>query len=738
VSIRVRPPTQDGASPARSLRAIVDAMAAAEDEETALLAGLSALLAALDAEGGVLVRHGAVVASTGWGDGPPDGGATASVPVDDGHVAVVRRRGLDEHQTALLHAGAAVLDGAAALAARLAGERAAHAATDALAADLARRHRLYEDLSAIQHSISHRAPLPEVLDAIVAAVVELFGDELSAMLLATETDPEILTLAASRGVTPAYGASITLRDADAAGAAGRAYVENRLVVIQDYATSNDAVALFRDLGITAAMAAPVHEHGHPIGVVIVATYRPDRRYSETDRDLLVSLAAHASLAVADSRSVAAVAHQAMHDALTGLPNRTVFRDRLAHAVARAQRTQSPIAVMFCDLDGFKAVNDSLGHAAGDELLVALGRRLAESVRAADTAARVGGDEFAVLLEDLDDLDHPERVARRIVDVFARTLRIGGRELRPGVSVGVAVGTEDGAELVRRADVAMYRAKSERGGGVAVYEDGMHDESVDRLAFEADLGRAVERDELELDYQPIVSLADGTIAGFEALVRWRHPERGRIPPGVFVPLAEDTGQIGAIGRHVLRRACARAAAWRTVLPDAGLDTITVNLSGRELADPELPATVASALADSGLPPGCLVLEFTESDLLDDTDATIARLRELKATGVRLAVDHFGAGYSSLRYLQRFPIDLLKLAKPFVDGLAGDDKQTALVCAMLDLATNLGLGVVAEGIEQADQAAALGALGYTLGQGFHFGRPLSSDAATALLANGARAA
>jgi EAL domain-containing protein (putative c-di-GMP-specific phosphodiesterase class I) len=267
---------------------------------------------------------------------------------------------------------------------------------------------------------------------------------------------------------------------------------------------------------------------------------------------------------------------------------------------------------------------------------------------------------------------------------------------------------------------------------------MHNESVDRLAFEADLGRAVERDELELDYQPIVSLADGAIAGFEALVRWRHPERGRIPPGLFVPLAEDTGEIRAIGRHVLRGACARAAAWRTALPDASLETITVNVSGRELADPELPATVAAALADSGLPPAWLVLEFSETVLLNDPDATIAQLRELKGLGVRLAVDQFGAGYSSLRYLQQFPIDLLKLAKTFVDGMAGDDKQTALVRAMLDLGTSLGVGVVAAGIEQADQAAVLGALGYTLGEGFHFGRPLSSDAATAMLAKGARAA
>jgi diguanylate cyclase (GGDEF)-like protein len=394
--------------------------------------------------------------------------------------------------------------------------------------------------------------------------------------------------------------------------------------------------------------------------------------------------------------------------------------------------------MFCDLDRFKAVNDSLGHAAGDELLRAVGRRLGEAVRAADTAARVGGDEFAVLLEDLDDPGHPERVARRIVETLGRPIEVAGRELRPGVSVGVAVGLEDAAELVRRADVAMYRAKNERRGGVAAYEPGMHEAAVDRLALEADLAGAVERDELEVHYQPIVTLGDGAIVGFEALVRWRHPERGLIAPGVFVPIAEETGHIRAIGRLVLRRACARAAAWRVAFPDAGLDTITVNLSGRELADPGLPAAVAAALADAGLPPACLVLEITETALMHATDATIGRLARLKDLGVRLAIDDFGTGYSSLRSLRRFPVDVLKLAKPFVDAMVGDDAETALVCAILDLGANLGLGVVAEGIEQPEQAALLAAIGCPLGQGFHFARALSADAATALLAKRAAAA
>jgi diguanylate cyclase (GGDEF)-like protein len=729
--MRHRPTALPVPAPAPLLRAVVDAVAAGEDEAAALHGGLAAAVEAFGADAGALIRHGAIVAAAAWGDRPPHPDAGASAPVDGGHLVIARRPPLDDAETALLQAVAAVLDATARLAGRLAAERAARARSEALADDLARRQRLFEDLSAIQRSISHRAPLPEVLEAIVAAAEELFGDEMPAVLLADEDDPGFLTLAASRGLSPAYRESLARRRAGE-GAAGRAYAEGRLIVIEDYGDSPDGMAYFRGLGLTAAMAAPVHEHGRPIGSIIVSTNRAGRRYTATERDILTSLAEHASLAVNDARSVADVAHRAMHDALTDLPNGALFRDRLEHAVARAQRTQSPIAVLFCDLDRFKSVNDSLGHACGDELLVTMGRRLRECVRAADTAARIGGDEFAVLLEDLENADHPEAVARRIVETLGRPVEIGGREVRPSVSVGVTVGADDAAALLRAADLAMYRAKAAGRGGVTLFEEGMRDEDVDRVALEADLAQALERAELEVDYQPVVELAGGTIVGFEALVRWRHPERGRIAPAAFIPLAEETGRIRAIGRHVLRTACAQAAAWRTAYPEAGLDTIAVNLSGHELGDAGLVEEVASALADAGLPAECLVLEITETILMHDTDTTIARLCELKELGVRLAVDDFGTGYSSLRYLRRFPVDILKLAKPFVDGMLADDDETALVCAILDLGANLRLDVIAEGIEAADQAALLGALGCAMGQGYHFARPLSPDGANALLA------
>src|SRR3954452_5394709 len=669
----------DGFAHAHALRAMVDAVAGAEDEATALVSGLAEIVAALHADAGVVVRHGAVLASLGWDERPPVLDPGASAPIDGGHVGIARRRALDANETLLLHSAAAMLDATARLAGRLAAERAARSAADVLASDLARRQRLFEDLSAIQRSISHRAPLPDVLDAIVAAAEELFGDEMPAVLLADDTDPDVLVLAASRGLTPAYAASLAHRRAGD-GAAGRAYAENRLVVVEDHPASPDGPPHFRDVGVTGAMAAPVHEHGRPIGSIVVSTTRPGRRYSATERDILTSLAEHTSLAVSDARSVAAVSHQAMHDALTGLPNGALFRDRLEHAVARAQRTQTPIAVLFCDLDRFKSVNDSLGHAGGDELLVATGRRLGECVRAADTAARVGGDEFAVLVEDLDDEHHPEAVARRIVETLGRPIEIAGRELRPGVSVGVTVGASDGAGLLRDAAAAMYRAMGAGPGGLAVFEEGMRDAGTGRLALAADLPGAVERGEIQVHYEPIVAVADGANVGFEALARWQHPTRGTIAPAVLTPLAEETGRIRAIGRDVLRAACARAAAEH--------GTVAVNLSGAELADRELPADVAATLAETGLPAERLVLAIAETALMQDPETTIARLGVLKALGVRVAVSDFGTGVSSLPYLGRFPVDMLKLATRL---MGGDD--TRLVRAILDLAATLGLQVVA---------------------------------------------
>jgi predicted signal transduction protein with EAL and GGDEF domain len=367
------------------------------------------------------------------------------------------------------------------------------------------------------------------------------------------------------------------------------------------------------------------------------------------------------------------------------------------------------------------------------LLIAVARRIDESLRSADTAARLGGDEFAVLLEDLGSLEEAALVAERMVETLTAPIVVQGHEVFVKASVGIAVGRVGASELLRQADVAMYRAKTDGKGRVRVFEQSMQAEVVERLELEGELLRAIERDEIDVHYQPVIALDGHTLAGFEALARWTHPTRGLVPPPQFIPLAEENGSIVPLGRQILRTACRQAARWLEDFPTAETRIMSVNLSGRQLEDPNIVADVAAALADSGLPASALVLEITETVLMHDTEATISRLTALKALGVRLAVDDFGTGYSSLRYLRRFPIDILKMAKPFVDGLdTGDDEGRALARAIVELATSLKLACIAEGIEAVAQADVLHELGCDLGQGFHFARPMAPDAMTLVLA------
>jgi diguanylate cyclase (GGDEF)-like protein len=515
--------------------------------------------------------------------------------------------------------------------------------------------------------------------------------------------------------------------------AGRAVAEGRLVLAEDYTRTSGAIEQFVAEGVRAAMAAPVREDGRIIGSLILSSFREGRVFSRAEQDMLLSFAEHASLALTDARRVDAMLHQALHDALTGLPNRALFTDRLQHALTQGRRRGSASGVIFLDLDRFKTVNDSLGHAAGDDLLVAVARRIGDCLRSADTPARLGGDEFAVLLEDLRSPHEAELVAERIADALREPIAVVGRDVYVTASIGIAVGTADAEELLRQADAAMYRAKAQGKSRHVVFEESMHAEVLERLELEGDLLRVIERGGIEVHYQPVIALDGRTLAGFEALARWNHPTRGLVPPPHFIPLAEENGSIVELGRHVLRTACRQAARWVEEFPSAEPRIMSVNLSGRQLEDPNIVADVAAALADSGLPASGLVLEITETVLMHDTESTIARLAALKALGVRLAVDDFGTGYSSLRYLRRFPIDILKMAKPFVDGLEDDDEGRALARAIVDLASSLKLACIAEGIEASGQAVALHELGCGLGQGFHFARPMPPDALTELIAD-----
>jgi diguanylate cyclase (GGDEF)-like protein len=427
-------------------------------------------------------------------------------------------------------------------------------------------------------------------------------------------------------------------------------------------------------------------------------------------------------------------HRAFHDELTGLANRALFEDRLTHALARARRHDGRVAVLFFDLDDFKPVNDALGHAAGDTLLKEVALRMAECLRASDTGARVGGDEFAVLLEDPTVPDDIDDVAGRLLEAIGRPLVVNERELFPSASIGVAVdegGTATATDLLRDADVAMYAAKRSGKGRVARFEPTMRTMAVDRLHLRADLERAVERDELTLLYQPIVQLDTGDVISVEALARWQHPLRGLLEPGSFIPLAEESGLIVPIGRHLLRRACREAVGWRDAAALPSEVSVSVNLSARQLQHPDLVADVRSALADSGLSPTRLLLEVTENVLIDDAAVAVEQLEALRALGVRIALDDFGTGYSSLSYVRRFPLDELKIDRSFVDRIAQADGDSALVSTIATLAEQLGLRLVAEGVEREEQAAALRVLQCELAQGFLFARPLESEAVAALL-------
>jgi diguanylate cyclase (GGDEF)-like protein/PAS domain S-box-containing protein len=426
-------------------------------------------------------------------------------------------------------------------------------------------------------------------------------------------------------------------------------------------------------------------------------------------------------------------HQAFHDPLTGLANRALFRDRVSHALTIANRQGGSLAVLFLDLDDFKKVNDSLGHGEGDRLLVEVARRLRSCARESDTVARLGGDEFAVLIEDPSQSGH-DAVVERITTAMARAFTLANSDLEIHASTGIATpATGDNADaLLRNADVAMYSAKRQGKGRSVRFDPGMYASVLDRLEMENALRRAIERNELILHYQPIVSLRSGKLVGVEALVRWNHPRHGSLVPLHFIPLAEETGLIVPLGRWVLAESMRQLMKWKTEFPHCDV-SVYVNISGRELTESDAVGAIQELLQQSGVDPESLVLEITESILMQQTDAVLAKLHDLKGLGLRLAIDDFGTGYSSLSYLQRFPIDILKIAKPFVDDVAAGVERSALARAIIGIGSTLKLTTLAEGIEMEEQRAGLVALGCELGQGYYFARPLPASNIDAILRN-----
>jgi diguanylate cyclase (GGDEF)-like protein len=589
---------------------------------------------------------------------------------------------------------------------------------------------LMEQLAIIQRAIAERSRLDEILDTIVRAASNVLACEIAGLRLIDENDPSYIVLVASTGVDEKLR-RVLRRGPVSEGIGGRAIVEERLLISNAYGTAGDAgIQLLVSHGLRAAMAAPVYGHGAVVGSLVVAT-TTGRQFTDANAGTLAFFAEYAGVALSTARAADAV-RQALTDPLTGLPNRALFVDRLDHAVARAERTSGRVSVLFLDLDEFKLVNDSLGHLAGDRLLIEVAKRIRTCLPRTSTAARLGGDEFAILLPDGALAPAPEIAGARIVEALSAPFRIDGHDLHVRASIGIASGRDDPESLLRDADIAMYRAKAARRGGVCVFEPGMQTRTVRELELRNELLGAVAARDLAVVYQPIVALADGRIAALEALARWTHPTYGPIPPEVFIPLAESAGVIHEIGSCVLHAACAQLAVWRAGHPEHGQLQVTVNVSPDQLGQ-GLIDDIELALEENGLPAGALVLELTETNLLHDSETALAQLAELRSRGIQIAIDDFGTGYSSLRYLRSFPVDVLKIAKPFVDGIDQEDgREWAFARLITDLATTLGLITVAEGIEVSGQHDRLVELGCTYGQGYLYSRPVDASEVDSLLA------
>jgi diguanylate cyclase (GGDEF)-like protein len=410
-----------------------------------------------------------------------------------------------------------------------------------------------------------------------------------------------------------------------------------------------------------------------------------------------------------------------------LPNRNLFLDRLQHALSVAARRETSIAVLFLDLDQFKLVNDSLGHAAGDELLAAVAPRIEGALRPGDTVARFGGDEFAVLAEDVGNERGATRIAERVAEALARPFILREREHFVSASIGIAIGEgkEAPEALIRDADSALYRAKERGRGGYEIFDEVMRSRVIEHMQIENDLRRAIQREELELYYQPVIKLSDGSITALEALLRWNHPERGMTGPLAFIPVAEESRLIVPIGRWVIEQACRRAALWQQLKPDAAPVSVAVNLSARQIADPDLLSHIEGSIRANRIDPSTLWLELTETTLLDETVFVERTLDALRGLGVRLVLDDFGVGFSSLGYLKRLPLSMIKLDRSFVENLAGSSHDAAIVRAVSEMANTIGIGVVAEGVETEDQVQMASALGCGYAQGFHFAEPVPAS-------------
>ena len=597
-----------------------------------------------------------------------------------------------------------------------------------------KRHQmqsLYESSELLQRATVEKSAIPELL----AQLCEVFRAETAGVTLlpvATGGDHAVTTML-SRGTLNQEQSELTVAFLE--GFEPLLDEQQRGFVVTKQRRGDPRQKWLRQYGITDAIATVLRGEDALLGAIFVGNQLGDiSTFGVDDLTLLETFAAQTSVAVQNARLDLRLKHQAFHDPLTNLANRALFADRLEHLLTRRERQHEPIAVIFLDLDDFKMVNDSLGHAVGDDLLRAVGERIRTVLRPSDTAARLGGDEFAILLEEgvtpLDTIS----VAERIVDVLKPHFTLGHKEIAVHASIGVATADThdvDSEELLRRADVAMYRAKVKGKGAFEVFEPAMQEVANRRLEVRSDLERALERHELCLHYQPVVDMATRTMTGVEALVRWQHPRWGLVYPGDFIAVAEETGLINDIGLFVLEEACRQCQEWQVEYMDDSMFSVSVNVSPRQLRDSDFVGEVWQILARTGLHPSRLVLEITESSMLDAPLEAGERLRALKDLGVRLSMDDFGTGYSALSVLQDLPLDILKIDKAFVDHVAEDPRRAAFTQAIIRLGKTLGLSLIAEGVESVQQADRLRSLGCELAQGYYFSKPVEPTRISGLL-------